>query len=140
MLGGLLLRSSPAVPDAGDAHSEHGDESEHEDEGHSDEDAEAEGDHGHDEGGADSDHEVGAAEKDEHEDEPEGAEHTETAEVELSETQILAAGISLALLSRKDKSAMSCLAKLHSTKTAQRKLCLVSQVSLKRSKSIWANR
>ncbi|MFG3503853.1 efflux transporter periplasmic adaptor subunit, partial [Pseudomonas sp. NPDC047963] len=63
MLGGLLLRSSPAVPDAGDAHSEHGDESEHEDEdeGHSDEDAEAEGDHGHDEGGADSDHEVGAA-------------------------------------------------------------------------------
>jgi len=95
MLGGLLLRSSPAVPDAGDAHSEHGDESEHEDEGHSDEDAEAEGDHGHDEGGADSDHEVGAAEKDEHEDEPEGAEHTETAEVELSETQILA-GISLA--------------------------------------------
>ena len=96
MLGGLLLRSSPAVPDAGDAHSEHGDESEHEDEGHSDEDAEAEGDHGHDEGGADSDHEVGAAEKDEHEDEPEGAEHTETAEVELSETQILAAGISLA--------------------------------------------
>ena len=42
MLGGLLLRSSPTVPDAGDAHSEHGDESEHEDEGHSDEDAEAE--------------------------------------------------------------------------------------------------
>ena len=25
MLGGLLLRSSPTVPDAGDAHSEHGD-------------------------------------------------------------------------------------------------------------------
>ena len=96
VLGGLLLRSSPAVPEAGDAHSEHGDASEQEDEGHSDEDAEAEGDHGHDEGGADSDHEVGAAEKDEHEDEPEGAEHTETAEVELSETQILAAGISLA--------------------------------------------
>src|SRR3546814_9991281 len=93
MLGGLLLRSSPAVPDAGDAHSEHGDESEHEDEGHSDEDAEADGDHGHDEGGADSDHEVGAAEKDEHEDEPEGAEHTETAEVEVSEKQILGRGI-----------------------------------------------
>jgi cobalt-zinc-cadmium efflux system membrane fusion protein len=96
VLGGLLLRSSPAVPDAGDAHGEHGDASGHEDEGHSDEDTEAEGDHGHDEGGADSDHEVGAAEKDDHEDEPEGAEHTEAAEVELSETQIVAAGISLA--------------------------------------------
>jgi len=99
VLGGLLLGNSPAVPNASDAHGEHGGASEHGDEGHSDEEAEAEaeaeGDHGHDEGGADSDHEVGAAEKDEHDDGPEGAAHAE-AEVELSETQILAAGISLA--------------------------------------------
>ena len=96
VLGGLLLSSSPAVPNASDAHGEHGGASEHEDEGHSDENTEAEGGHGHDEEGADSDHEVGAAEKDEHDDGPEGAAHAEAAEVELSETQILAAGISLA--------------------------------------------
>ncbi|MEB3736133.1 efflux RND transporter periplasmic adaptor subunit [Halopseudomonas pachastrellae] len=96
VLGGLLLSSSPAVPNASDAHGEHGGASEHEDEGHSDENTEAEGGHGHDEEGADSDHEVGAAEKDEHDDGPEGAAHVEAAEVELSETQILAAGISLA--------------------------------------------
>ena len=51
VLGGLLLSSSPAVPNASDAHGEHGGASEHEDEGHSDENTEAEGGHGHDEEG-----------------------------------------------------------------------------------------
>ena len=89
VLGGLLLSSSPAVPNASDAHGEHGGASEHEDEGHSDENTEDEGGHGHDEEGADSDHEVGAAEKDEHDDGPEGAAHAEAAEVELDEGHVV---------------------------------------------------